>query len=40
LPLANWTRLATNQFNSSGNFGLTNAMTAGKQNQFYLIQVP
>ena len=40
LPLASWARLATNQFSSSGNFGVTNAMTTGKQNQFYLIQFP
>jgi glucuronoarabinoxylan endo-1,4-beta-xylanase len=40
LPLANWTRLATNQFNVSGNFGVTNVINATNQNQFYLLQIP
>ena len=38
LPLANWTRLATNQFDAAGNFRSTNANT--KPNKFYLIQIP
>ena len=40
LSLGSWTKLVTNQFNSLGNFGVTNALNVGKQNQFYLIQIP
>ncbi len=39
LPLAQWTRIATNQFDSSGNFILTNAISAGAAQQFYLLQL-
>ena len=40
LPLPNWTRLATNQFDGVGAFRATNGVTAGKPRQFYVIQIP
>lgn len=40
LPLANWTRLATNVFDSSGGFGFTNAVSAGTPQYFYRLIVP
>ena len=39
LPLANWTRLATNQFDAGGNFSFTNAPGLPAQN-FYRLQLP
>jgi len=39
-PRTNWTVIATQRFNSSGNFSFTNNVTAGSPRQFYLIQVP
>lgn len=40
LPAANWTRLATNQFDNSGGFKLTNAVLAGMPQTFYRLQLP
>jgi hypothetical protein len=40
LPLTNWTRLLTNQFDASGNFNLTNAMVTNSPQNFYLLQLP
>ena len=40
LPLTNWTRLATNQFDPLGNFRLTNSATTGKPRQFFILQAP
>lgn len=40
LPIANWTRLATNNFNGSGNFSFTNAIAPGTPQQFYRLQLP
>ena len=40
LPLANWLRLATNQFDGSGNFAFTNTVSAGTPQLFYRLQVP
>ncbi|HWC58871.1 MAG TPA: autotransporter-associated beta strand repeat-containing protein [Verrucomicrobiae bacterium] len=40
LPLANWTRLLTNQFDSSGNFIFTNAFSTNSPQQFYRLQLP
>ncbi len=40
LPLANWTRLATNTFDSAGGFGFTNAVNAGTPQCFYRVIVP
>jgi autotransporter-associated beta strand protein len=39
LPLANWTALATNVFDTGGNFTFTNAMNTNAPQQFYLLQV-
>ena len=39
-PLTNWTRLATNQFDSNGNFNFTNALSGGLSQSFYLLQEP
>jgi len=38
--LASWQRVATNQFDASGNFIFTNAIGSGPSQQFYLIQLP
>ena len=38
-PLAGWTRLLTNQFDSGGNFSVTNSLATNSQN-FYRLQVP
>jgi autotransporter-associated beta strand protein len=40
LPAANWTPVATNVFDGSGNFNFTNAISAGVPQQFYLLRVP
>jgi hypothetical protein len=40
VPLASWTRLATNTFDSSGNFSATAPIVPGVPNRFYAIQVP
>jgi len=39
-PLANWTPLFTNAFDSSGNFSVTNAINAGTPRLFYLLKTP
>jgi glucose/arabinose dehydrogenase len=38
-PLTNWTRAATNPFNSSGNFNFTNPVGPGRSNLFYMLQL-
>ncbi len=38
VPLTNWTRLLTNQFDGSGNFNFINPFGTNMQN-FYLIQL-
>ncbi len=38
LPLINWERLATNVFDGSGNFSVTNAIDLPQR--FYLLQQP
>ena len=38
LPLANWTRVATNQYDASGKFIFTNPISANQQNFFRLQQ--
>jgi hypothetical protein len=38
LPVASWTRVATNQFDASGKFIFTNSISAGQQNYFRLQQ--
>lgn len=39
-PLANWTRLVTNQFDSAGHFAWTNPPVPGAPQQFYRLLVP
>jgi autotransporter-associated beta strand protein len=38
LPAAQWTRLATNPFDSNGSFSFTNAVNAGLPEMFYRVQ--
>jgi len=40
VPLSNWTRLQTNQFDGSGNFNLTNALDPSLPQSFYRLQLP
>jgi len=40
LPLDNWTRLATNQFDAGGNFNFTNGLNTNAAQSFYLLQLP
>ncbi len=40
LPLANWTRVTTNQFDVKGGFGFTNAISSATPQRFYLLQLP
>jgi len=40
LPVANWTRVATNLFDGSGNFSFTNAVNPSTPQQFFLLQLP
>jgi hypothetical protein len=37
-PANNWVSLATNSFDGSGNFSVTNAITPGRPQQFYRIE--
>ena len=39
-PLANWTRLLTNQFDPGGNFDFTNPLPPNTPSEFYRLQVP
>jgi hypothetical protein len=39
MPVSNWTRLLTNQFDGSGNFNFTNPAGTNTQS-FYLLQIP
>jgi hypothetical protein len=39
-PLTNWTVLTTGTFNNGGNFSVTNAISAGPAQRYYLLQVP
>ncbi len=39
-PLINWTPIATNSFDSLGNFAFTNSINAAQSQQFYLLQTP
>jgi hypothetical protein len=40
LPMANWTRTATNQFDASGNFSLTNTLDLNASRTFFRIESP
>ena len=39
-PLANWTRVLTNQFDSNGDFDFTNPVDPNSPRSFYLLQLP
>jgi len=39
-PLANWTRLLTNQFDNGGNFSFTNGFNTNSTQAFYRLQLP
>lgn len=39
-PLANWTRLVTNQFDGGGNFNFMNPLNTNSPQSFYLLQLP
>ena len=39
-PLSNWTRLATNQFDATGHFSITNTLDPGVSRSFYRLQAP
>jgi hypothetical protein len=40
LPLVNWTRVATNQFDAVGNFLFTNSFGSNRPQYFYRLQLP
>jgi hypothetical protein len=40
LPLINWSRVATNQFNAAGGFAFTNAINPAVPQTFYSLQTP
>jgi rhamnogalacturonan endolyase len=40
LPLAQWARIATNQFDGSGHYSFTNSIPANPPWAFYLLQLP
>ena len=40
LPLSNWTRVASNQFDSLGCFLFTNPMNPALLQQYYRLQLP
>jgi autotransporter-associated beta strand protein len=40
LPLASWTRLATNSYDASGNFSFTNTVAPGTPLNFFALQSP
>jgi pectate lyase len=40
LPLAQWTRVATNRFDSAGDFSITNPLTLTPPGSFYRLQLP
>jgi autotransporter-associated beta strand protein len=39
-PAATWTRIATNSFDSNGNFSFTNSISQSIPKRFFLLQVP
>jgi fibronectin type 3 domain-containing protein len=39
-PSSNWTRLLTNQFDSSGNFNFTNALDPNSPQNYYRVEIP
>ena len=40
LPVANWSRIATNQFDATGLFNLTNQINPATPQLFYRLQLP
>ncbi len=40
LPLANWSALATNKFDGSGQFHYTNPVSPAKPRQFFIFKLP
>ena len=40
LPLTNWTRILTNQFNASGGFSFTNAMSPAMPQRYFRLFSP
>ena len=40
LPIPQWTRIATNHFDASGNFAFTNSLGQNAPDVFYLLQLP
>jgi len=40
MPVFNWTRLLTNQFDAIGNFNFTNPINTNSPQSFYLLQLP
>jgi hypothetical protein len=40
LPMINWSRIATNQFNANGTFNLTNPISPANPQLFYRLQLP
>jgi hypothetical protein len=40
LPVTNWARLLTNQFDGNGNFSFTNMINPNSPQSFYLLQLP
>lgn len=40
MPLANWTRVATNSFSGTGTFNFTNSVNPSTPQRFYLLQLP
>jgi hypothetical protein len=39
-PIATWTPIATNTFNSDGSFSFTNSLTPPMSRRFYILEVP
>jgi len=40
LPLTNWARIATNQFDGNGHFSFTNVLNTNAPQSFYLLETP
>ncbi len=40
LPVAQWTRIATNTFGANGSLAITNAVNLAAPQQFYMLQLP
>jgi hypothetical protein len=40
LPMSEWSRMATNKFNSVGNYALTNSLNVALPQQFFRVSLP